>query len=126
MDDLDFDIEFFDSAGGNGVVKATVHKTGKLGFNSGATKYMKLDHLEFFNIGVNKADEKDDSLYLVPAEKQNEKTYKLVKAGQYYYLYIKNILRDMKIDYKNENIIYDIEEIEKNGKSIYKLVRRKK
>lgn len=126
MDNLDLDIEFFDSAGSNGVVKATVHKTGKLGFNSGATKYMKLDQAEFFNIGFNRADESDESLYLVPVESQSEKTYRLVKAGQYYYLHIKNILRERRIDYKNETVIYDIEEIEQNGRRFYKLARRRK
>lgn len=120
------EFEFFDSVGSSGVVKATVHKTGKLGFNSGASKYMKLDKRKFFNIGLNKANENDKNLYVVPVENETDKTYKLVKAGQYYYLFIKNILRDLKIDYKNETVIYEIEEMEQNGTVFYKLERRSK
>ncbi|HET8886571.1 MAG TPA: hypothetical protein VFM70_09505 [Salinimicrobium sp.] len=118
------ELDFFDSSSKYGVIKATVHKTGKLGFSSGADKFMNLDKHSFFFIGTNKAEETDDSLYLVPIDDENDKSFKLVKAGEYYYIYIKNILRELKIDYKNESVIYDIEEMEQEGKTIFKLSRR--
>lgn len=120
------DLEFFDSVGSSGVLKATVHKTGKLGFNSGASKFMKLDTVKHFNIGFNKANADDKNLYLVPITEPNDKSFKLIKAGDYYYLYVKNILREMKIDYKNETVIYEIEQLEQNGNMYYKLERREK
>jgi hypothetical protein len=120
------DLEFFDSASSLGVVKATVHKTGKLGFSSGASKFMKLDQVSFFNVGLNKASTEDKNLYLVPVYTQTGKSFKIVKAGDYYYINIKNILIELRIDYKNENVIYDIEEIINNKQKMYKLTRREK
>jgi hypothetical protein len=118
------DLEFFDSASSLGVVKATVHKTGKLGFSSGASKFMKLDHAKLFNVGLNKADKGDKNLYFVPTSEETGKTFKVIKAGDYYYIFIKNILMELRIDYKNENVIYDIEEIKNGDSNYYKLMRR--
>lgn len=117
------ELNFFTSSDKYGVVKATVHRTGKLGFSSGASKYMDLANQSYFLIG--KADS-DNSLYLVPTITVTDNSFKLVKAGEYFYIYIKNVLLDLKIDYKNESIIYDISEDEYNGKRIFKLTRRKK
>jgi len=120
------DLDFFDSSSKFGVIKATVHKTGKLGFSSGAAKFMKLEEFSFFNIGYNKANPNDTSLYLLPLKEEGEKSFQLVKAGEYYYIYIKNVLMELKLDYKNESIIYDIYEEIFNDKTIYKLTRRDK
>lgn len=120
------ELDFFDSSSKFGIIKATVHKTGKLGFSSGASKFMDLENIKFFNIGLNKANEDDKSLYLVPIENETDKSFKIVKAGEYYYIFIKNILRELKVDYKNESVIYDIEEIENNGQQLFKLLRRER
>ncbi len=117
------ELNFFTSSDKYGVVKATVHRTGKLGFSSGATKYMKLDEKEYFLIGTSG---NDNSLYLVPTNNVDDNSFKLVKAGEYYYIFIKTVLLDLKLDYKNESIIYDISEEEYNEKKIFKLTRRKK
>ncbi|NLP56600.1 hypothetical protein [Lutibacter sp. B1] len=118
-------LDFFDSSSKFGVVKATVHKTGKLGFSSGASKFMNIENINFFNIGLNK-EEEDKSLYLVPVEIETEKSFKVVKAGDYYYVFIKNIMRELKIDYKNETVIYDIEEMEYENNKMFKLIRRER
>lgn len=123
MIDLD-GLEFFESSSKYGVVKATVHKTGKLGFSSGAKKFMKLEDVDYFNIGTNKNDPEDHNLYLIPIEKETDRSFKVVKAGDYYYVTIKNVLRDLKIDYKKETVIFDIDEEEINGLRIFKLIRR--
>jgi len=120
------ELDFFDSSNKFGVIKATVHKTGKLGFSSGASKFMDIENVNSFNIGLNKADVDDKNLYLVPAESATDKSFKVVRAGEYYYIFIKNILRELKVDYKNESVIYDIEDIENDGKQLFKLTRRER
>mgnify|MGYP001811145179 CR=1 FL=1 len=120
------ELDFFDSSNKFGVIKATVHRTGKLGFSSGASKFMNIENVNFFNIGLNKVNANDKSLYLVTEKNETDKSFKVVKAGDYYYIFIKNILRELKIDYKNESIIYDIEEIENSGQQIFKLTRRER
>jgi len=122
------EFNFFDSSSKYGVVKATVHKTGKLGFSSGAIKYMKLDEINYFKIATNNSDSLDKALYLIPSnnDDNDDKLFKVVKAGDYFYVFIKNVLREMDLDYKNENIIYDIEKMENMGISFFKLERREK
>src|SRR5690606_28379280 len=97
------DLDFFDSSSKYGVIKATVHKTGKLGFSSGASKFMNLEEISFVNIGLNKADTDDDCLYLVKVSQETDKSFKIIKAGDYFYVFIKNTLRELGIDYKNES-----------------------
>lgn len=123
MVDID-GLDFFESSSKYGVVKATVHKTGKLGFSSGANKFMKLAEIDYFNIGTNKKDPEDQSIYLVPIQEETDRSFKVVKAGDYYYVTIKNVLRDLKIDYKNETVIFDIDEEDVNDITIFKLTRR--
>ncbi|MEZ4778411.1 MAG: hypothetical protein R2786_03420 [Flavobacteriaceae bacterium] len=120
------ELDFFQPSDKYGVIKATVHKTGKLGFSSGADKLMELNSRTFFLVGNNKNDSQDDSLYLVPTEDDSDNSFKLSKAGDYYYINIKSVLRQLKINYKHESIIYDIEEIEnENDDNVYyKLLRR--
>lgn len=120
------ELDFFDSSSKYGVIKATVHKTGKLGFSSGASKFLDLENVEFFNIGLNKKDKEDENLYLVPINEETEKSFKVVKAGDYYYVSIKNILKELKIDYKQETVIYDIDELDIEDQKIFKLTRREK
>ena len=122
------EFDFFDSSSKYGVVKATVHKTGKLGFSSGAIKYMKLDEIRYFKIATNKSDLLDKALYLIPTnnDDNDDKLFKVVKAGDYFYVFIKNVLREMDLDYKNENIIYDIVKMNNMGMPFYKLERREK
>lgn len=120
------ELEFFDSSSKYGVVKATVHKTGKLGFSSGASKLMNLESTRYFNIGTNKGDHNDTSLYLVKIDEETDKSFRVIKAGDYFYVFIKNIMRELKIDYKNESVIYDIEEIEDGVPVIYRLTRRER
>jgi len=120
------ELEFFDSSTKYGVIKATVHKTGKLGFSSGASKYMNLDNIKYVNIGFNKSNQEDRCLYIVETNEETDKTFKIVKAGDYYYVFIKNILKQLNIDYKNESVIYDIEKMTGEDNLIYKLCRRER
>ncbi|HNA65627.1 MAG TPA: hypothetical protein PKZ51_12955 [Saprospiraceae bacterium] len=125
MEEL-IDLDFFDPIDKYGVIKATIHKSGKLGFSSGAAKVMELEKKSYFNIGFNKANSDDKSLYMIPLNGETEKSFKVVKAGDYYYIFIKHILRDLQLDYKAESIIFDIEEVNVGEKKCYKLVRRKR
>lgn len=117
-------LKFFDSSSSYGTIKATIHKTGKLGFSTGANKYMKLKYFKNFKIARNESDMNDDSLYLLPLEIGDENSYKLSKAGNYYYINIKSILKEMNIDYQKESIIYDIEKMEYEDSHIFRLTKR--
>lgn len=65
---------------------------------------------------------------MVPVIEKDEMTFEVAKAGQYFYVRVKRLLRQMGIDYENEKeaTSFDIDEM-KNGETKYfKLSMRKK
>ncbi|MBS1489707.1 MAG: hypothetical protein JSS93_04205 [Bacteroidetes bacterium] len=120
------DIEYFEPEDKFGVIKATVHKSGKLGFSTGAIKLIDFEKNKFFKIGKKK--DSTDVLFLIPVDAEDDYTFKVLKAGDYYYLRIKRLLSQLGIDYRNENenISFDIDEVKENGKRYFKMLQKKK
>src|ERR1700761_4146361 len=87
--------------------KATVHASGRLGFNLEAINFMQLQNKRNFRLAI--ADEDGTSvknIYLIEQDNSNG-TAKVAKAGDYYYLNVGNLFEDLNIDYKAFTIIYD-------------------
>jgi hypothetical protein len=124
------ELEFFETEDGLGPAKATVHKTGKLGFSKGANTLIDFDKNKYFKIGRKKEadDEKTDVLFLIPIEesKKDEFSFTVIKAGGYYSLKTKRLLNQLKIDYRSESVIFEIDEGIDDESKYFKLTRRKK
>lgn len=105
-------------------LKATVHKTGKLGFTIEAARKMGLTVNTGVMIAINDEDSNDDSLYLTVHSPAAENMFKASKAGDYHYISTKALFDTLKVDYKNESIVYDISQELINGATYYKLKRR--
>jgi hypothetical protein len=122
-------IEFFESEDGMGPAKATVHKSGKLGFSRAANKLIDFDANKFFKIGRKKAEngDKSDILYLIPVAEKDEFAFTIIKAGGYYSLKTKRLLNQLGIDYRNEDssVIFDIDEVRDKERTYFKLTARK-
>lgn len=104
--------------------KGTVHQNGKVGFSAGANKLMGLDENRTFRVSRNVTDPADNCLYMVPAAADDAKAFRISKAGNYYYLRIRHILEKMKINYKENKVIFDISEDSTEGVKYYKLTMR--
>jgi hypothetical protein len=119
------DIEFYNPEDLDKTLKATIHKTGKLGFSEEAAKKMELGEGQSFNIGKNKADINDKNLYMM---KYNDTTgsFKLYKAGKYFYMNGKILFDNLKLDYVNNTITFNISTIDNNGSKMYKLSMKQK
>ncbi len=91
-------------------LKATAHKTGKLGFSSEAAKKMRLETAKTAYLFLNSDDVDDRNLYVqIDYDKVNENDgFKILKAGSYYYLNAKAFFDTYKLDYVNDNLVYDI------------------
>jgi hypothetical protein len=129
--DLDLDIEFLAPEGKHGPAKATVHKSGKLGFSLGAHMMVDFEKNKLFKIGRKKTESdatNNDVLIMLPVDSEDDLTFKVQSAGGYYYLKTKRLLNQLNIDYRNESetVSFDIDEIVEKGKKYFKLVRRKK
>lgn len=107
-------------------IKCTVHKNGKMGFSMEAIKLLNINSNCYIKLGVNEDDSKDTNLYLQVLRNESTNAYKVIKAGKYFYLNTRSLFDELKIDYNNKKIIYDIEKFNYEGTSIYQLNRREK
>jgi len=107
-------------------LKATAHKSGKLGFTMDAAEKLKLNAEKSVSVAVNEDDSSDTNLYVVINETVKEGAFKINKAGQYYYVNTKALFDTLKIDYKNDWVVYDISKETIDGQLIYRFKRRER
>lgn len=107
------------------VCKGTVHKTGKLGFNSDASDYMELNIGKSALIFMNEEDSSDVNLYVKLVESNDEPdAFKISKAGNYFYLNCKGLFDALEIDYVNDNVVYYIKRKEIEGETMFEFKRK--
>ena len=109
-------------------LKATIHKTGKMGFTTDAATKLGLSVDRSASIAIDEEDFSNNTLYILMHNSKKANTFNISKAGDYYYINTKILFDNLKIDYKNQSVVYDItEEQGQNGeKGLYKLQRRGK
>ncbi|MCU7492379.1 MAG: hypothetical protein HF312_13370 [Ignavibacteria bacterium] len=117
-------INFWKPALATGIIKLTVHRDGNMGFSSGAVKKLNIDEKSYVKIGTNGSDTRDSNLYLMHTNDFDENALKVNKAGDYYYLNTKSFFNELNIDYTKKKLVYDIVEMDYDGNTIYKLIRR--
>lgn len=106
-----------------GIIKATVHQSGKLGFSRAAIDKLNLKSNTYIKIGTNSEDKNDNCVYMIVNNEEDESSMKISKAGEYYYLNMKDFFNELGLDYKRKTIIFDIIEIDAN---LFKLIPREK
>lgn len=124
--DLD-EFEFFEAEDNLGPAKATVRRSGRLGFSRSAAKMIDFEVNKFFRIG-RKKDGGEDILFLIPVSEDDKSdfTFGVFKAGGYYSMKTKRLLSQLGIEYREDTVIFEIDEKIDAGKKYYKLTRRKK
>jgi len=105
--------------------KATVHASGRLGFNLEAINFMELDKKKYFKVAIQDEDGVSvTNIYLI---EQGDSTgaAKVSKAGDYYYLNVGTLFDDIAEDYKSFTVIYDIKKELYDGNDMFVLKKRK-
>lgn len=120
------DINFWKPISSAGIVKATIHKSGKLGFSQAAKDKLGINQNSYLMIGTNKDNKKDNAIYLRIVKENNEMTLKANKAGQYFYLNTKDFFNEIGVDYQRKTVIYDIIDLSVGNEKLYKLIPREK
>jgi len=119
-------LTFFQSDTLDKNLKATIQKTGKLGFTIEAAKKMDLSNEKSIGIAYNEEDEEINDLYIIVNDEIDKKAFKVNKAGEYHYVNTKALFDKLKWDYTKESISFDITEEKIDGKKFFKFTRRKK
>ena len=117
-------LKFFKLADLDKNLKATVHRTGKMGFTFDAAKKLNLATMKSANIGANDEDHTDKNLYLVLYADEKQGDFKVIKAGKYFYINTKVLFDNLKIDYINETVSFDITQQEIEGQKVFAFKRR--
>jgi len=107
-------------------LKATIQKTGKLGFTVEAAIKLKLSKESSISMAVNEDDAADTNLYALVHSTKVKDAFNVNKAGSYYYLSTKPLFDKMKIDYTNKSVTFDISEEEIEGQKMFVFKRREK
>ena len=121
---MQLDIDFFKASELDSKMKCTIQKTGKLGFTESSIKRLNIDESKSIKIGKSSQDESNEVLYMVVVDGIDPDGFKVNKAGKYYYLNTKMLFQTLGFDYKKITIMFDIIEIEDNGRKIFKLIKR--
>jgi hypothetical protein len=119
-------LKFFNPNNLDKNLKATAHKTGKLGFTVDAAKKLQLSVEKTAGIGINEDDLSDNSLYVVIYPDKQEGAFNISKAGKYYYINTKALFESLKIDYQKDYVVYDITEEVIDNQRVFKFKRREK
>lgn len=103
-------------------LKSTIHSTGKLGFTEATAKFMKIE----VGAGVKFAsdDEDESMLYLMYCKEFEDGAFKVAKSGNYFYVNAKGLFDLLGLDYKKNNIMFDMVEVKELGENVYKLNMR--
>ncbi len=104
--------------------KATVHKSGKLGFNSDAQQRYLTGKGQYAKVALGENFEEDGTIYLLIVDSEDEETLSISKAGDYYYINTKSLFDYLKIDYVKQKIIFDISKETIDGMNVLQLNKR--
>ena len=107
-------------------LKATIQQTGRLGFTAETAKAFGLTPQ--MHVQVARDDEGDRALYMVLRDGQVDNSFRVMKAGQYFYLPTKQMFDAFGEDYINKVVMFDLTPIAgldtQLGGKVYKMVRR--
>ena len=106
-------------------LKATVQKTGKLGFTEATQKSLGLSDGKYIKFAQ---DSDKGEMYIAITDHENKDSFKVCKAGAYYYLGTKLLFDALGYDYLKKTIMFDL----KRDKSldeelqgdVYKMIKR--
>lgn len=100
-------------------LKATVHRSGKLGFTIELAKKMDLSTDKSISIGINEEEEEDKNLYILVNSDKRSDAFSVLKAGDYYYVNLKALFDNLKYDYENRSISFDVVEEDLGGVDVF-------
>ncbi len=105
-------------------LKATIHQSGKLGFSEPTARELgfmnDVDHFVQFA----QDDEDPDLLYLLNNTKDDGDSFRVNKAGSYYYVSAKLLFDGLGLDYVHKTIIFDMMKTRIDGMEVYKMTKR--
>ena len=86
-------------------LKATIHRTGRLGFTAETATALDLNAEKFAKFAQ---DNENDSLYLIIINEGDEDAFPVRENGGYYFIATKVMFDTLGFNYENGNIMFDL------------------
>ena len=107
-------------------LKATIHRTGKLGFTKETADELKLNETLFVRFANDLED--PNVIYLAISKEEKPGCFKLMKSSDYYSVSTGKMFKELGFDYSKRTVMFDVER-ETSGDEImegecYKLSKR--
>jgi hypothetical protein len=106
--------------------KATIHITGKLGFNMEASKLMGLSDDTYYQVAIDEETDTADTVYFIPSKAEKKGSVKVAKAGSYFYMNLGTTFNKLSLNYEKYIISFDISKSQYEGDDLFVLKKRKK
>ncbi|MDO4511687.1 MAG: hypothetical protein Q4B68_07725 [Bacteroidales bacterium] len=107
-------------------LKATIQKSGRLGFTRDTANAIGCN--KEISVKFARDSEDGDALYMIVSEKGATNSLSVSKAGEYYYVQAKLLFDSLGIDYKTQTVMFDLvrmSNLDINlGGQVYKLNKR--
>ncbi|MGN6646066.1 MAG: hypothetical protein ACTHJT_06015 [Cytophaga sp.] len=122
---MELNLNFIDASENHEKYRASIHLTGKLGFNMDANNLMELSGDKYYKVAFEPQTSNFNRIYLVESSKDDPTAAKVNKAGQYYFLKLAHVLNRLKVDYKTVSLRFLVEkaELKYQGQDVYILER---
>lgn len=119
-------IKFFNPKELEKNLRASVHKSGKLGFTMEAAKKLALSVDKSVGIGVSEDESEAGNLYMIVYPEKRDDAFPINMAGGYYSINTKALFDNLKLNYASGWIAYDISEETIENEKIFKFTKRAK
>ncbi len=87
-------------------LKATVQKTGRLGFTQTTAETLNLKEMKYVKFYFDEEREKEPMLHFMKEE--DDESFKAILSGDYYYLNTAALFDKLGYDYRKQNVICDL------------------
>lgn len=90
-----------------GRLKATIQRTGRLGFSDATAKALDLANVKAVQFAGDNED--PEVMYLINnTSEEDEKSFRVYKSGQYYHVNTRALFSELGVDYENFSVIFDL------------------
>ena len=86
-------------------LKATIQRSGRLGFTEETARYMNLADEKFAKFAQ---DDESGTLYLIIIDKSNEDSFDIRSSSGYYFVPAKMMFDSLGMDYEQNVIMFDL------------------
>lgn len=89
-------------------LKCTIQNQGRLGFTDDTAEALGLKSGEVGSVALAEDESDPGNLYMLIGPSLGDEAFRVMRAGEYYYLQTRNLFNTMGLDYQTQTIMFDM------------------